>query len=130
MIRKPSPSKGAHLLQTWVTEQLKVPKRQGLRAECLLKVAELEGFNSYEAMAAHLKALKTEEPPLEFEDCTDYTLKEGHGSCWVTVGNISVYIRRNDEGVSVDLYPRGDEDSESLSGCWATFAEAEPDIEP
>jgi hypothetical protein len=127
MIRKPTPQKGAYLLQKWVTEELKVPKRQGLRAQCFLKVAELEGFNNYEAMKAHLDATGADEQPLEFKDCTDYVLKDDHGSCWVTVGNISVYIRRNDEGVSVDLYPLGDEDAESIASCWATFAEAEPD---
>lgn len=50
-------------------------------------------------------------------------------SLWVGVDNISVYIRRNDEGVSVDLYPKGDEDAESLAGTWALFADAEPDAD-
>ena len=58
------------------------------------------------------------------ETSEDFELKEG--SAWVTVGNISVYIQKAAEGVSVDLFPLGDEMSESLAGTWLTFAEAEP----
>ena len=58
------------------------------------------------------------------ETSEDYKLEEG--SAWITVGNISVYIRKSDEGVSVDLFPLGDEMTESLAGTWLTFAEAEP----
>ena len=55
---------------------------------------------------------------------TDYVLSEEHTSCWITVGNISVYVRRCDEGVSVDLFPLGVEADNSLAGTSATFAEA------
>jgi hypothetical protein len=58
------------------------------------------------------------------ETSEDFELKEG--SAWITVGNISVYIRKSDEGVAVDLFPVGDEMSDSLAGTWLTFAEAEP----
>jgi hypothetical protein len=55
---------------------------------------------------------------------TDYILTDGANSCWVTVGNISVYIQRTDEGVAVDLYPQGRAADSALAYCWATFAEA------
>jgi hypothetical protein len=42
------------------------------------------------------------------ESGIDYVLPEDQQSVWITVGNISVYIKRNDEGVSVDLYPLDD----------------------
>ncbi len=58
---------------------------------------------------------------------SDYILREGHSSVWVTVDNISVYVRRTDEGVAVDLYPVGEEMEDSLCGTWALFSEAEPD---
>ena len=59
------------------------------------------------------------------ETSEDFELKEG--SAWITVGNISVYIRKSDEGVAVDLFPVGGEALEnSLAGTWVTFAEAEP----
>ncbi len=57
----------------------------------------------------------------------DSELKEG--SHWMTVGNISVYIRKEDEGVAVDLYPRGDEARDALAGTWLTFAEAKEELE-
>lgn len=39
----------------------------------------------------------------------DYTLRDDHPSVWITVGTISVYVRRTDEGVVVKLFPKGDE---------------------
>jgi len=58
------------------------------------------------------------------ETSEDPVLEEG--SAWITVGNISVYIRKNESGVAVDLYSAGDEMGESLAGTWLTYAEAEP----
>lgn len=54
---------------------------------------------------------------------------EGH-NCVLTVENISVYVVRQDEGVSVYLYPldgQGSAGGPCLGETWATFAEAEPD---
>lgn len=42
---------------------------------------------------------------------------------WLGVGNLSVYIRHNDEGVSVDLY--GDVNEDSLGSTYVFFSEAE-----
>ena len=57
---------------------------------------------------------------------------EGHppSTCVLTVENISVYVVRQDEGVSVYLYPldgQGSAGGPCLGETWATFAEAEPD---
>lgn len=65
--------------------------------------------------------------PQQFESGKDYAFREDQQSVWITVGNISVYIKREDEGVAVDLYPLNDEMSDSLAGAWLTFAEAEPE---
>jgi len=56
---------------------------------------------------------------------TDYTLSPPHESCWITVDTVSVYIRRTDEGVAIDLFPKGREMNDSLAGAWTTFAEAD-----
>lgn len=56
---------------------------------------------------------------------TDYELKEDQNSVWITVDNISVYIRRTDEGVSVGLYPKGREMDDEICGTWCLFTEAE-----
>ena len=65
------------------------------------------------------------------ESGSDYVLQEGSPSCWITVGSISVHVRRNtdtgDEGVIVDLYARSEED-ESLASTYAFFQDAEEEI--
>jgi len=53
------------------------------------------------------------------EICTDYTLDPDATSCWVTVDNLSVYIIRTDEGVVVDIYPKGGEAGESIASTYA-----------
>ena len=58
------------------------------------------------------------------EESTDYELNEDYTSCWVTVGNISVYILRTGDGVSVDLLPHGEEDKPPIASTYATFADA------
>lgn len=66
---------------------------------------------------------------LRQEGETDYRLEDDQQSCWISVGNISVYVRRTDEGVAVDLYPLGQEMYDSIVGTWALFSEAEEYIE-
>lgn len=70
-------------------------------------------------------ALTPDHPDDEF--CTDYTLNEGYDSCWITVDNVSVYIRRTDEGdVIVELLPLHDEEgqmidtAEAIAKSWCT----------
>jgi hypothetical protein len=60
--------------------------------------------------------------------CHEYTLNKDAGSCWITIGNISVHLKRHDEGVSVDLFGRGAKD-ENIAGTWALYqdVEAAPD---
>lgn len=55
----------------------------------------------------------------------DFVLESG--SMWVTVGNLSVYIVKTDEGVAVDVYPHHDEMNMSLGGTWVLFQEGESD---
>jgi len=71
--------------------------------------------------------------PLTLEDPieqpTDYTLKEGHTSCWITVKNTSVYLRNRDGGVHVDIYPRGHEHGPPLGSTFVDFEEAQEIID-
>jgi len=55
---------------------------------------------------------------------TGYLLNPGHNSAWITIGNISVYLRRHDWGVCIDLYPTGQEYTDSLASTWLSFDEA------
>lgn len=63
---------------------------------------------------------------IELQEDNDYIIPPGLTSVWITVDNISLYIKREAEGVVVDLYPLNDEMSASLAGCSITFTEAEP----
>jgi hypothetical protein len=64
---------------------------------------------------------------LEYETDVDYKLKDGYEYVWITVGNISVYMKRTDEGVVVDLYPLHNECADPpLGSTYAFFSEAEP----
>lgn len=73
---------------------------------------------------AFAKDLEDDRALTPSEECgSDYTLKEGQKSCWITVGNISIYIRRHaDEGVDVDLYPHGDEFGDVIDSAYASFS--------
>jgi len=57
-------------------------------------------------------ALKSEEAVLEDD------------SCWITVGNMSVYIQKGSLGVTVSLFPLGDEFREPLASTWLSFVDA------
>jgi hypothetical protein len=54
----------------------------------------------------------------------DYELNQEYQSCWITVNNISVYVRRGDEGVAVALFPVQREAEEPIAATWATFPDA------
>ncbi len=84
----------------------------------LLKVSIAEG-NAPEIEAAALVALNP------FESGCDFTLLDDQVSAWVTIGNISVYLKRCDEGVSVDLFPSGGEGEGSIASTYALFEEAQ-----
>lgn len=55
----------------------------------------------------------------------DFVLKENCDSVWITINNISVYVRRTDEEVSVDLFEKGTEMGKKLASATAAFPEAQ-----
>lgn len=64
------------------------------------------------------------EQPLEFNQDTDYTLKDGHESCWITVlGAASVYVRTDGEAVAVEIYPRYHEAGPAVAEASATIVD-------
>jgi len=66
---------------------------------------------------------KNKDDVLIRESESDYYLKDNATSVWITVGDISVYVMRTDEGVVVDLYPLDNENDESLASTYAFFSE-------
>jgi hypothetical protein len=73
-----------------------------------------------------LEATLISEHP-EDPNCTDYVLDPEASSVWITVGNISVYIMRTDEGVAVDLLPLHREGEAAIGSTWALDSEGESD---
>lgn len=57
-------------------------------------------------------------------DCaTDFTLVGE--SAWITVNNLSVHIKKEHEGVVVDIYGRGSECDDPIASTYAFYNEAE-----
>ena len=71
------------------------------------------------------------EQALQKDSESEYTLSTPYNSVWITVDTLSVYIKRNDDNVSVSIYRRGFEDGESaITETWAGYDdEIEEDIE-
>jgi hypothetical protein len=58
----------------------------------------------------------TEDTP----DGEDFTANiEKNESVWLTVGKHSLYIKRTDEGVVVDIFMVGSEDEEAITSTYA-----------
>lgn len=94
-------------------------------AQALELIARLHGYTDNQAMQTDANF----QDPLALvaEGSTDFKMVgPKQSSVYVTVENISVYIKRDDEGVSVDLFPLGREMEHSLAGTWATYDEARP----
>lgn len=62
-------------------------------------------------------------PKLDEE--TDAVLGSKAESTWITVDNFSIYIKRTDEGVEVDIYAREYEDCNALASCCALHEDVE-----
>lgn len=62
------------------------------------------------------------------EDGEDYVLAAGEPSVWVKVDGLCLYVRRNDDGVSVDIYRDGAMiDEGPVASTWAMFGESVPE---
>jgi hypothetical protein len=59
----------------------------------------------------------------------EYKLRPDVDSVWITVDKFSVYVRRTDEGVVVDIYPLDRENEEAIAGTYAFTEEALDDME-
>lgn len=56
---------------------------------------------------------------------TDAEMSTTAESTWVGVKDFSIYIKKTDKGVVVDIYARGYEDCEALSSTYAFDDEVE-----
>ena len=56
---------------------------------------------------------------------TDAEMASDADSTWISVKDFSIYIKKTDEGVVVDIYARGYEDCNSIASTYAFDTEAE-----
>jgi hypothetical protein len=63
-----------------------------------------------------------ENTALKQEGETDFLLVGN--SVWVSVGNVSVYVRKGDQGVTVDLFPLGCAEMEPAASTYLEYLEA------
>jgi len=54
----------------------------------------------------------------------NYKLKSDVDSVWITVDKFSVYVRRTDEGIAVDIFALCHENEEALASTYAFTEEA------
>ena len=89
--------------------------------------AEVERCRREVAEEAYAKLKKVvENGPLrskEGAEANDYILRDGT-SVWIEVDNISVYVRRTEDGVAVELFPLKGESQHQLDSCKASFEAA------
>lgn len=100
-------------------------KTQGIaitHAQALELVARFNGYTDNQAMQADTKFV---DPlvlvPVSSNEFTLVGPKQT--GVWLTVENISVHVKKDDDGVSVDLFALGKED-DSLGGNWLLYSEA------
>lgn len=65
--------------------------------------------------------------PEPVDSPADWVLNEN--SVWITVGNISVNLKKGDEGVSVTFYPKGREADDSIGETYVLYSEAKDEEE-
>lgn len=54
----------------------------------------------------------------------DYELDELASSCWIGVDNLSVYIRRTDVGVGIEVYAKGEEAEDPIEALFVSAEDA------
>lgn len=123
-IRQPNPTQAAGILRSFLKELgVEIKHMAALEA-----VARVNGFSDLQAMTAAQK-----KEPLDGEaqlvldaDGEGYTFvgSKERQRVWITIGSISAYIGPSDEGVIVDLFAKGAEDSSSLTSTYLHFQEA------
>ena len=56
-------------------------------------------------------------------DSNDYLMDPNAESAWITVNNVSIYVRQTDESVTVSLFPKGREDDSPLDVAHTNYAD-------
>lgn len=59
------------------------------------------------------------------ENGTDFILTGDR--CYIAVNNLTVYVKKDVEGVAVDVWPSHDEDGDPIASTWSLYSEGEED---
>jgi len=98
------------------------------RLEEFLDEGRLTNEYNFSKITEVIELLQEEESSksaLTFDSENDYILNNEHDYVWITVKNISIYLKRTDEGVVIDLFPILREGEDCIATTFAFFAEAE-----
>lgn len=118
-LRIPRSGQAAKIVKSYLaSEGITVQHTQALEL-----VARLHGYESWQAMKADKRFAHA--PGLKPVSCDEYDFQYPRSeSVWVGVENVSVYIKREHEGVVVDLFAKGHEDHGSLASTYLFYEEA------
>lgn len=87
-----------------------------------LPIAIAEAWRSFWLTLRHGASPLTRSPDGDHELDQSYPV-------WIGIGNISLYLKNDEEGASVTFYGRGIEDEDSICESWCSFHEASAAIE-
>lgn len=91
----------------------------------------LDSLDSLGVSATPLGMLSTLGEALESvgDEGTDYRLSEDHGSCWVEVDGLAIYIVRGAATLDIEVYPAGREMDQELATIQVPFKKGNRDGE-
>lgn len=120
---QPTPSQAAFVLKKYFKEQ-GVDVKLGNAQEA---VARMMGYGSWNVLATAMDPkVGVVSGPLSHGSGNEYEMTTGVQSyAWITIGNINVQIKHEDEGVVVDLWAKNGSHEESIASTYASFQEAE-----
>lgn len=125
-IRTPRSGQAARIAKSYLsTLGLNVTHSQALEL-----IARLHGYTDNQAMQSDARFAGP--MVLRADSSTEFTfVAPRQSNVWLTVENLSVQVKRDDEGVVVDVFARGKEDEGTLASTWAMYQDAmeDPDEE-
>lgn len=97
------------------------------KAECFAHALDqlIDEYKSQESSLLSVEIPENEEITVLYKTSeSDYHLLPQTGSsCWITVGNASVYVKQEAEGVVVDIFPLNGQANESIASTYALFSD-------
>lgn len=120
-IRNPNPTQAAGVLRGYL-------KTQGIdlqHTKALEAVARMCGHSNWQSMRARLVQDNAEPPLLRQQSASEYRfVGKKSERVWIEINGVSIYAGRADEGVFVDLFPKGCEADNAAASTYLLFEDA------